>query len=153
MERAERPAHVHLLRDVLRVIQAERDYRPLAQRVCSVERRYLREVDDDGERRAMRIGTAKMLFYAAVDKGATFRTVQRRFSEVLSLPSGYLPAEVAVYTEFAAYCDREGRPAVAIGLLEGLQADLKRWEGRVAKGVLAYCRGQVTQTLGRLRTV
>jgi hypothetical protein len=99
----------------------------------------------------MRVETAKMLFDAAVDYGAAFRTVRRRFAEVLSLPCGYLPSEVAVYTEFAAYCGRQGWPRAGVRLLEGLEADLTRWEGRVPKGVLEYCRGQVMQAMRRLR--
>jgi hypothetical protein len=110
----------------------------------------LRETDDEVDRHVMRVHMAKMLFYAAIDKGAAFRTVQRRFLEVLSLPSGYLPSEVAAYTEFAVYCQSQGRARAGIRLLEGLEADLDRWEGSVAKGMLGYCRSQVRQVLRRL---
>jgi hypothetical protein len=136
---------------VVRIIQAEPAYRSVARRVRLAEHRYLQATSDEAEKRVIRTETVSMLFYAAIEKGATFRTVQQRFREVVSLPCGYLPSEVAAYAEFAVYCQRRGRPGIGIRLLERLEAEFQRRESSVAKGVLSYCRSQVSRTLRQLR--
>jgi hypothetical protein len=148
---AERPAHARLGQEIVRILQSESQYRSAVRRVRAAERRYSKQAVDAAERRVMRVETAKMLFYAAIDKGAAFRTVESRFREVLSVPCGYLPSEVAVYTAFAASCGSQGRDEVGIRRLEQLRADLGRWEYHTPKRLLAYCRGQVTQMLRKLR--
>ena len=76
---SERSAQANLLLEVLAILKAEPCYRAAIHGVRSVERRYARETADPTERMGMRLGTAKLLFYAAIEKGAAFRTVQRRF--------------------------------------------------------------------------
>jgi hypothetical protein len=148
---AERPAHARLGQEIVRIIQSESQYRSAVRRVLAAERRYSKQAVDPAERRVMRVEAAKMLFYAAIDKGAAFRTVESRFREVLNLPCGYLPSEVVAHTEFAAYCGSQGRAKVGIRRLEQLRADLEHWEGHAPKRLLAYCRGQVGQMLRALR--
>jgi hypothetical protein len=150
-KRVQRLALVGLLQEVVRLVQAEPSYRSVVQRIRSTEHRYSQEVGDEVEKRIMRVETARMLFHAAIDKGAAFHTVKRRFLEVLSLPSRYLPFEVATYLEFAAYCERQGRTSAAIRLLEWLEADLRRRKGSVSRGVLGYCRGKVAYALRQMR--
>jgi hypothetical protein len=148
---AERPAHARLGQEIVRIIQSEAQYRAAVRRVLAAERRYSKLAVDAAERRVMRVETARMLFYAAIDKGAAFRTVENRYREVLSLPCGYLPSDVAAQTGFAAYCGSQGRAGVGVRLLEQLRADLGRRERHAPNRLLAYCRGQVTQTLCELR--
>jgi len=152
---AERRASVRLLQEVVRVIQAESSYRSIVRRVLALERLYSAAAADEAERRLMRFQTEKMLFDAALDRGAVFRTVQRRFRAVLRLPCDYLPSYlislVMMHIVFANYCGRRGRSRAGIRLLEGLATDLERWKGSVPKGMLSYCRSQVAQHLRRLR--
>src|SRR5262249_28488472 len=129
VKEAERRASVRLLQEVVRVIQAESNYRSIARRVRALERLYSAEAADEAERQLMRSQTEGMLFDAALDRGAVFRTVQRRFRAMVGQPCGYLPSVVAVHVVFADYCGRRGRRRAGIRLLEGLAADLERQEG------------------------
>jgi hypothetical protein len=147
----ERPGHHRLLQEVVRIIRAEPQYRSVVSRVLAAERHYSQQAVGAPERQIIRFQTAKMLFYAAIDKGAAFRTVERRFREVLSLSGGELLSDVAVHVNFGDYCGCQGQPGAGIRPLEHLQAKLNRLEGSVPKGLLAYCRGQIIQLLRRLR--
>src|SRR5262245_45449323 len=103
-KRAEHSASVRLLQEVVRTIQVQPSYRAVVHRSLSAERLYSPQAADEVERQVMRRQTARMLFCAAVDKGAVFRTVERRFREVVNLSCDYFPLEVGAYMEFADYC-------------------------------------------------
>lgn len=121
-----KPAHHRLLQEVVRITQAESHDRSVVCRVLAAERLYSKEATDAPERQIVRFQTAKMLFYAAIDKGAAFRTVERRCREVLSLRCGDLHSDVAVIINFADYCGDHGKPGVGIRRLERLEAELDR---------------------------
>jgi hypothetical protein len=55
---------------VVRLIQAEPQDQSVVRRVLAAERHYSKQAVGAPERRIMRFQTAKMLFYAAIDKGA-----------------------------------------------------------------------------------
>jgi hypothetical protein len=137
--------------EVARITQSEMSYRSISCRVHSAERRYQREAADKTEQLVMRTETAAMLFCAAIDKGAAFRTVEHRFRKLGSLPCSYLPSLVWRYAEFGDYCRRQGKRSRGIQLLETLQARMNCPKGKVPKGVLSYCRRQVAQALQELR--
>lgn len=151
--RTQRPAHIRLLQEVVRLYQTEPHYQSVVRRILVEERLYSKQAVDASERQMIRFQTAKMLFYAAIDKGAAFRTVERRFREVLSLSRGDLRSDVYVHMEFADYCGCRGRPGCGIRRLERLQARLNRPAGRVPKGLLAHCRSQVVHVLRRLHKI
>jgi len=86
------------------------------------------------ERRIMRFETAKMLFYAAIDKGAAFRTVKRRFQEQISMPLCLLTIRGSGVHGVCGLLWRQGRPESRHSAAETLADDLVRREGNVSKG-------------------
>ena len=151
MKRAECPAHVRLSQEIVRVLQAHPSYGPAARRIRAAFRRNLPGAADEAERRLMRCETAGMLFHAAIDRGAAFRTVERLFREALSLQGGYLPWEALAYAAFAEFCGWRGRAQAGIGLLEKLLGRLRHVKSRAQKRMLGYYRGQVREVLRHLR--
>jgi hypothetical protein len=150
----EHPVSRRLLQAVVRIIRSESRYPSVVRRVLAAERLYAKQAADASERQEMRAATANLLFYAAIDKGAAFHTVERRFREVLSLSCGDLASvasDVAVSMNFAVFCGSRGRPAAGVRRLEHLEAELNRVEGSVPKGFLAHCRREVALVLRRLR--
>ena|SRR5579871_3583636 len=146
----EQPAPHRLLQEVVRLLQTEPQYRSFVLRVLATERHYSKQAVGASERRIMRFLTAKMLFIAAIDMGAAFRTVKRRFREVLSLSDGELHSDVAAHIEFAEYFRCQGQVGIGIQRLECLQANLNRLEGSAAKRLLANCRDEIAKMLLRL---
>jgi hypothetical protein len=148
---AKKPADRRLLQEVVRLLQSEARYRSVVGRILAAERRYATQAVGASERRLMRLQTAKALFYAAIDKGAAFRTVERRFREVTGLSRRDLHSYVLVHINFAGHCEDAGKRGAGIRRLERLEAELDRFEDTASRKLLARCRADVAHVLRRLR--
>jgi hypothetical protein len=95
------------------------DYQGFARRGLRILNRHLRAARRAQERLALRYTAARLLFWQAVDKGASFRCVAARFGRLRRLgaevrQAGFdtLSSDVHAGVEYAGCCGRAGKVAL-----------------------------------------
>jgi hypothetical protein len=97
-----------MLLEIVKVLRTVPRYAAAARRIDAIEQRYVRAAGEQ-ERLGLRRSAARMAFFAATDKGASFEAVAKRFRARCSLGFDDVFSELAVLVEFGYACAEFGK--------------------------------------------
>ena len=136
-----------MMREISQVIRDKSEYQAAARQIEEIERRYLAAAEGD-ERVTIQQLAAREILLAATDIGGSLEDIYTRFDMVCEVGFSSTQTELSVLIDLAYACGAHGRweeglrvlaqararlpdwrfkhPAMAVGMLDGLQERLEK---------------------------